>query len=219
MIGWDLRVTTIWFVQIFKQPTPPTSEIVSHACALQGMLLHLLHKWKFKQRFVINDVLEASSHAEAEIRKEDERRREVCFSESGGSLNGPDLFQWIAIPVEFGEAFTQWMPNALPSFSEKALLFADFRFVTSPSPNSVPTMDVRSTRGWAGQSRLTVGLTSAQVRSYNGTCSASINGGRYNLGLRGGYRPFSDSCLFRQSFFCCLRGPEQHLANLENATT
>ena len=30
--------------------------------------------------------------------------------------------------------------NALPSFSEKALLFTDFCFVASPSPNSVPRL-------------------------------------------------------------------------------
>ena len=55
----------------------------------------------------------------------DERRR-FHFIESGVSLNGQNLFS----ELFFAECL---------SFSEKALLFADFCFVASPSPSSAPT--------------------------------------------------------------------------------
>ena len=67
----------------------------------------------------------------AEIWEGDERRK-FQFLESGDSLNGRNLFT--------EEFLTKSLhsPNALPPFSEKALFFTDFCFVTSPSQNSVP---------------------------------------------------------------------------------
>ena len=58
------------------------------------------------------------------------------FSESGGSLNGPDLFR-IAFPVEIlaKPPFTE-LP---PPFSLKTPFFTEKRFVASPSQKSAQT--------------------------------------------------------------------------------
>ena len=67
------------------------------------------------------------------------RRVSFQFSESGGSLNGPDLFT--ELPFLYKSSPKPSFTECLPPLSLETLYFTEKCFVTSPSQKSAPTFE------------------------------------------------------------------------------